>query len=208
VSASFSSDQCCAYTADDDGDESNSNKLDVHLQWFRKIVRSWTLPRQQLLFHYVTGLKRVPATDQIKVMKAPDGDIRRVTILGNVERTVPIKYDDTPEHILFIPPFDTYEIMEDSLISVIHDCSWVSELSHDFLQTNPEAGSNSRMHHSPLTSRICRWVKCRTPCNRTCSFKDSHTVVKFANSCNVRRGDNDFTNYYLFTFFTFVFIGM
>lgn len=59
-------------------------------------------------------------------MKAPDGDIQRVTILGNTERSVPRKYDDAPEHILFIPPFDSYEEMENCLISSIVDCSWVS----------------------------------------------------------------------------------
>lgn len=68
----------------------------------------------------------MPVTDQIKVMKAPDGDIRRVTILGNTERAVPRKYDDAPEHILFVPPFDSYEEMEGCLISAIVDCSWVS----------------------------------------------------------------------------------
>lgn len=74
----------------------------------------------------MTGLKRVPATDQIKVIKAPDGEIQRVTVLGNVERTVPERYDDTPEHVLFIPPFDSYEAMENNLLAVIHDCNWVS----------------------------------------------------------------------------------
>ncbi|KAF4620745.1 hypothetical protein D9613_000495 [Agrocybe pediades] len=114
----------CSLSSTKGNEDDSTGQPDIHLEWFWKIVRSWPRSRQQLLFHYVTGLKRVPATDEIKVVKAPDGDIRRVTILGNVERTVPIKYDDTPEHILFIPPFDSYEIMEDSLISVIHDCSW------------------------------------------------------------------------------------
>ncbi|KDR75140.1 hypothetical protein GALMADRAFT_249061 [Galerina marginata CBS 339.88] len=114
-------DQCFTNTVDDaDGD----SQPDIHLEWFWTIARSWSIDRRHTLFQYATGLKRVPATDQIKVMKAPDGEIRRVTILGNVERTVPEKYDDTPEHILFIPPFESYETMEDNLLSVIHDCSW------------------------------------------------------------------------------------
>ena len=60
------------------------------------------------------------------MVKAPDGEIRRVTVLGNSERLVPDKIDDTPEHVLFIPPFESYEALEDVLVSVIHDCSWVS----------------------------------------------------------------------------------
>jgi hypothetical protein len=76
---------------------------------------------------YVTGLKRVPATDQFKVLKASDGHIRRLTVLGNKERTVPDNHADTPEHILFIPAFEEYQTMEDELISVIYSCDeWVS----------------------------------------------------------------------------------
>ncbi|KAF8904403.1 hypothetical protein CPB84DRAFT_1772952 [Gymnopilus junonius] len=114
-------DACSTYTVEEFGDDS---KPDLHLEWFWKIVQSWSKDRQHALFFYMTGLKRVPITDQIKVIKAPDGEIQRVTVLGNVERTVPERYDDTPEHILFLPPFDSYEAMEDSLLSVIHDYSW------------------------------------------------------------------------------------
>ena len=91
------------------------------------------------MFQYVTGRKRVPATDLIKVVKAPDGEIRRVTVLGNSERLVPDKIDDTPEHVLFIPPFESYEALEDVLVSVIHDCSWVSPL---FLPSRMDAESS------------------------------------------------------------------
>lgn len=122
---SFFRDESSKYATDEvDGD----SEPDTHLAWFYRIVRSWTLERQRTLFQYVTGRKRVPATDLIKVVKAPDGEIRRVTVLGNSERLVPDKIDDTPEHILFIPPFESYEALEDVLVSVIHDCSWVSRI--------------------------------------------------------------------------------
>jgi E3 ubiquitin-protein ligase NEDD4 len=114
-------DECSKISTDEtDGD----SEPDTHLEWFHRIVRSWTVERQRTLFQYVTGRKRIPATDLIKVVKAPDGKIRRVTVLGNSERLVPDKIDDTPEHILFIPPFESYEVLEDVLVSVIHDCSW------------------------------------------------------------------------------------
>ncbi|KAF8973048.1 hypothetical protein BDZ97DRAFT_1779019 [Flammula alnicola] len=114
-------DECSKSTADDsDGDLTPYTHLDL----FWKVVRSWSLERQRTLFQYVTGLKRVPATDQVKVLSAPDGEIRRVTILGNVERAVPDKLEDTPEHILYIPPFENFEAMEGSLIGAITDCSW------------------------------------------------------------------------------------
>jgi hypothetical protein len=78
------------------------------------------------LLHYVTGLKRVPATDQFKVLKASDGHIRRLSVLGNKERAVPDNSADTPEHMLFIPAFEEYQTMEEELISVIHNCDeWV-----------------------------------------------------------------------------------
>jgi len=96
----------------------------MHLDLFWQVLRSWSLERQRTLFQYVTGLKRVPATDQVKVLSAPDGEIRRVTILGNVERAVPDSSDDTPEHTLYIPPFETFEAMEGSLLGSITDCSW------------------------------------------------------------------------------------
>jgi len=122
----FFRDECSKIATDEvDGD---SEPEDTHLEWFYRIVRSWTIERQRTLFQYVTGRKRVPATDLIKVVKAPDGEIRRVTVLGNSERLVPDKIDDTPEHVLFIPPFESYEALEDVLVSVIHDCSWVSPI--------------------------------------------------------------------------------
>ncbi|PPQ70291.1 hypothetical protein CVT25_014613 [Psilocybe cyanescens] len=119
-------DRCSTYTIADETIE-GSSEPDIHLDWFWKITSSWSIERQHALFVYLTGLERVPVTDQIKVMKAPDGDIRRVTILGNTERAVPRKYDDAPEHILFVPPFDSYEEMEGCLISAIVDCSWDPE---------------------------------------------------------------------------------
>ena len=80
----------------------------------------------------------MPATDLIKVVKAPDGEIRRVTVLGNSERLVPDKIDDIPEHILFVPPFESYEALEDVLVSVIHDCSWVSLIFFSVLASGVE----------------------------------------------------------------------
>ena len=78
------------------------------------------------MLYYVTGLKRVPATDQFKVMKASDGHIRRLSVLGNKERAVPDNNADTPEHMLFIPAFEEYQAMEEELISVIYNCdAWV-----------------------------------------------------------------------------------
>lgn len=79
--------------------------------------------------YYVTGLKRVPATDQFKISKASDGHIRRLTVLGNKERAVPDNTADTPEHVLFVPAFEGYQAMEDGLISVIDNYDeWVSLL--------------------------------------------------------------------------------
>ena len=59
-------------------------------------------------------------------MKASDGHIRRLSVLGNKERAVPDNSADTPEHMLFIPTFEEYQAMEDELISVIYNCDeWV-----------------------------------------------------------------------------------
>jgi len=108
----------------EDGEQESDSKQesDEHFEWFRKIVQSWSIERQRTLLHYVTGLKRVPATDQFKVMKASDGHIRRLTVLGNKERAVPDNNTDTPEHVLFIPAFEEYQAMEDELISAIYSC--------------------------------------------------------------------------------------
>lgn len=105
---------------------STEQEPEKHLEWFYKIVHSWSIERQRALLHYVTGLKRVPATDQFKVMKASDGHIRRLSVLGNKERAVPDISADTPEHILFIPAFEEYQAMEDELISVLYNYDeWV-----------------------------------------------------------------------------------
>jgi HECT-domain (ubiquitin-transferase) len=105
---------------------STDQEPDKHLEWFYRIVQSWSIERQRALLHYVTGLKRVPATDQFKVMKAADGHIRRLSVLGNKERAVPDNNADTPEHMLFIPAFEEYQAMEEELISVIYNCDeWV-----------------------------------------------------------------------------------
>ena len=60
------------------------------------------------------------------MLKASDGSFRRLTILGNKERTVPDRDEDTPEHILFIPAFDTYEALEENLLHVIYNSDPVS----------------------------------------------------------------------------------
>ena len=73
------------------------------------------------LLQYITGLKRVRATDKFKVLKASDDNFRRLTVLGNKERTVPDKDADTPEHILFIPEFDSSEALEKNLLHVIYN---------------------------------------------------------------------------------------
>jgi E3 ubiquitin-protein ligase NEDD4 len=101
---------------------STEQEPDKHLEWFYKIVQSWSIERQRALLQYVTGQKRVPATDQFKVMKASDGHIRRLSVLGNKERAIPDNNTDAPEHMLFIPAFEEYQAMEDELISVIYNC--------------------------------------------------------------------------------------
>ena len=59
-------------------------------------------------------------------MKASDGHIRRLSVLGNKERAVPDNDADTTEHMLFIPAFEEYQTMEEELISVISKCDeWV-----------------------------------------------------------------------------------
>jgi hypothetical protein len=62
-------------------------------------------------------------------MKASDGHIRRLSVLGNKERAVPDNSADTPEHMLLIPAFEEYQAMEEELISVIYNCDeWVRSL--------------------------------------------------------------------------------
>lgn len=59
-------------------------------------------------------------------MKASDGHIRRLSVLGNKERAVPDSSADTPEHMLFIPAFEDCQRMEEELVSVIYNCDeWV-----------------------------------------------------------------------------------
>ena len=94
---------------------------DKHIDWFWKVVDSWPVERREALLQYVTGLNRVPAFDKFKVLKASDGNFRRVTVLGNNKRTVPDKDEDTPEHILFIPEFDTREALGENLLHVIYN---------------------------------------------------------------------------------------
>lgn len=112
------------YTVDDSTivEASSSSRSDIHLDWFWEITSSWAVEGQQALFVYLTGHERVPVTDQIKVVKTPDGDIQRVNVPGNLKRrALPVKDGDAPEHILFIPPFDSYEEMERCLISIVFD---------------------------------------------------------------------------------------
>jgi len=83
------------------------------------------------------------ATDKFKVLKASDDNFRRLTVLGNKERTVPDKDADTPEHILFIPDFDSSEALEKNLLHVIYNYDPdQSNLIHDFeLLTLPKKSS-------------------------------------------------------------------
>jgi hypothetical protein len=92
-----------------------------HIEWFWKINQSWPVEHRRALLRYITGLKRVPATDKFKVLKASDASFRRLTVLGNKERTVPEKDEDTPEHVLFIPEYDMYEALEENLLHVIYN---------------------------------------------------------------------------------------
>ncbi|KAF9529254.1 hypothetical protein CPB83DRAFT_812581 [Crepidotus variabilis] len=94
---------------------------DMNIEWFWRVVRDWPVEHRKSLLQYVTGLKRIPATDKFKVLKASDGSFRRLTILGNKERTVPERDEDTPEHILFVPEFDSFEALEENLLHVIHN---------------------------------------------------------------------------------------
>ncbi|KAH9485551.1 E3 ubiquitin-protein ligase Nedd-4 [Psilocybe cubensis] len=100
-----------------------SSESDIHLDWFWKIASSWAPEGQQAIFVYVTGSVRVPATDLIKIMKTPDGGIQRVSVPGNKLKrgALPVRDDDVPQHILFIPPFDDYEEMERTLRSIVFD---------------------------------------------------------------------------------------
>ncbi|KAF9478799.1 hypothetical protein BDN70DRAFT_921647 [Pholiota conissans] len=121
----------------------------MHLDLFWQVLRSWTIERQRTLFQYVTGLKRVPATDQVKVLSAPDGDVRRVTILGNVERAVPDSWEDTPEHTLYVPPYETFEAMEGSLLGAITDCSWDAAVTSEVedMSTSSALMAKQESHH-------------------------------------------------------------
>lgn len=51
----------------------------------------------------------MPATDEIHVMKMPNGDIER----GKTRHR-----DGTVEHTLFLPPFESYQEMEKELLDV------------------------------------------------------------------------------------------
>jgi len=109
-----------------DRDECQKNpeeESDKHLEWFWKVVDSWptSTDHHKALLRYMTGLDRVPAFDTFKILKASDGNFRRVTVLGNNKRTVPDKEEDTPEHIFFIPEFDTREALGENLLHVIYN---------------------------------------------------------------------------------------
>ncbi|KAF5322156.1 hypothetical protein D9619_001454 [Psilocybe cf. subviscida] len=145
--------ECSKTSAADEADSNGGDRAPtyMHLDLFWRVVRSWSLERQHTLFQYVTGLKRVPATDQIKVLSAPDGEIRRVTILGNTERAVPHRRDDTPEHILFIPPFESFEAMEDSLLGTIHDCAWDATMPSELPETTVIGGKTDKKTKKKLS---------------------------------------------------------
>jgi len=129
----------------DEHQKTREEESDKHIEWFWKVVDSWPTDHRKALLQYMTGLGRVPAFDRFKVLKASDGNFRRVTVLGNNKRTVPDKDEDTPEHILFIPEFDTREALGENLLHVIynHDPA-ESSLIHDFeLLTLPRNSSKS-----------------------------------------------------------------
>lgn len=149
----------------------------MHLDLFWQVLRSWSLERQRTLFQYVTGLKRVPATDQVKVLSAPDGEIRRVTILGNVERAVPDSSDDTPEHTLYIPPFETFEAMEGSLLGAITDCSWVSIYLLQTERQSLSVADVTRIRLLQLRYKICPMVQDKRRRHLTRMGHDVHSLL-------------------------------
>jgi len=133
----------CEFQRDEYQNIGEEELSDKHIDWFWKVVNSWPTEHRKALLQYVTGLSRVPAFDKFKVLKASDGNFRRVTVLGNNKRTVPDKDEDTPEHILFVPEFDSREALGENLLHVMynHDPA-ESSLIHDFeLLTLPRSKS-------------------------------------------------------------------
>ena len=92
---------------------------DKRIKWFWTILSSWPVELRQGLLRYVTGLKRVPATDKFKVLEFSDGSFSRFTARTVQERSVLRKTEITPIHVLFLPRFDTPAALAENLLRVI-----------------------------------------------------------------------------------------
>ena len=91
------------------------------------MLRSWPVELRRALLQYVTGLKRVPATDHFKVLAFSDGSFSRFTARAVVqrlgERRTAVhnnsKAEITPVHVLFLPPFDTLAALEEDMLRAV-----------------------------------------------------------------------------------------
>lgn len=105
------------------------NQEDERLEWFWKIVKSWPLEYREALLRYITGFKRVAATNKFKVFRTPQGSnhFSHFSVHAVQERAVQREDDATLVHVLLVPNFSTYEELEVNLLHTICNCDAVRD---------------------------------------------------------------------------------
>ena len=117
VADSFNSE----FFSDTKASSTSPNELDQQIESFWKVVQSWSIENQRALMRYVTGLQDMPATHRLKILKASDDKIGRLTVLpGDGVDALP-PYADKSEHVLFLPSYDSVETMEAQVLKIINN---------------------------------------------------------------------------------------
>ena len=116
------------FFSDTKASSTSPNELDQQIESFWKLVQSWSIENQRALMRYVTGLQDMPATHRLKILKASDDKIGRLTVLpGDGVDALP-PYADKSEHVLFLPSYDSVETMEAQVLKIINNENLVCPL--------------------------------------------------------------------------------
>ena len=106
------------------------NEEDERIGFFWRVLKSWPLEYREALLRYITGFKRVPATDKFKILRTPrDSDcFSHFSVLGVQERALQREDEATLVHVLLVPNFGTCEELEEKLLHTI--CNSVPVRGH------------------------------------------------------------------------------
>jgi hypothetical protein len=97
------------------------NDEDERIEWFWRVVKSWPLEYREALLRYITGFKRVPATDKFKILRTShDSDyFSHFSVYAVQERAIQQEDEATLVHVLLVPKFGTCEELEEKLLHTI-----------------------------------------------------------------------------------------